>query len=191
MDGMGRRTEYSGEFFRNWSMLLGLLFFLSSFFFSLWSNCVLFCKYFGNGMFSAMLPEACFLFPRVWDVVFIHELLRMSSFYDLERDFHMCTPGPGPRGPKGQHIDALNRRGSVRSKGGTFGHCYWHAGLPWWLSGQEPACRRHGFSSRHGSRRSPGEGNGNPLQYSCLGNSMERGAWQAIVHGVSKESDRT
>ena len=35
MDGMGRRTEYSGEFFRNWSMLLGLLFFLSSFFFSL------------------------------------------------------------------------------------------------------------------------------------------------------------
>ena len=54
-------------------------------------------------MFSATLPEACFLFPRVWDVVFIHELLRMSSFYDLERDFHVCTPGPGPQRPKGQH----------------------------------------------------------------------------------------
>ena len=37
-----------------------------------------------------------------------------------------------------------------------------------------------------GSRRSPGEGNGNPLQYSCLGNSMDRGSWQAIVHGVVK-----
>ena len=37
-----------------------------------------------------------------------------------------------------------------------------------------------------GSGRSPGEGNGNPLQYSYLGNPMDRGAWQAIVHGVAK-----
>ena len=42
-----------------------------------------------------------------------------------------------------------------------------------------------------GSRRSPGEGNGNPLQHSCLGNPMDRGAWQAIVHGVATESDMT
>ena len=41
-----------------------------------------------------------------------------------------------------------------------------------------------------GLERSPGEGNGYPLQYSCLENSMDRGAWQATVHGVS-ESDRT
>ena len=37
-----------------------------------------------------------------------------------------------------------------------------------------------------GLGRSPGEGNGNPLQYSCLGNPMDRGAWQARVHGVAK-----
>ena len=37
-----------------------------------------------------------------------------------------------------------------------------------------------------GSGRSPGAGNGNPLQCSCLENSMDRGAWQAIVHGVTK-----
>ena len=37
-----------------------------------------------------------------------------------------------------------------------------------------------------GSERSPGEGNGNALQYSCLENSMDRGAWWAIVHGVAK-----
>ena len=37
-----------------------------------------------------------------------------------------------------------------------------------------------------GSRRSPGEGNRNPLQYSCLENPMDRGAWQAIVHRVTK-----
>ena len=42
-----------------------------------------------------------------------------------------------------------------------------------------------------GSGRSPGEGNGNLLQYSCLGNPMERGAWRAAVHGVAKESDMT
>ena len=37
-----------------------------------------------------------------------------------------------------------------------------------------------------GSGRSPGEGNGNLLQYSCLENTMDRGAWQATVHGVTK-----
>ena len=39
--------------------------------------------------------------------------------------------------------------------------------------------------------RSPTEGNGNPLQYSCLGNPRDRRAWKAIVNGVSKESDIT
>ena len=40
-----------------------------------------------------------------------------------------------------------------------------------------------------GSGRSPGEGNGNSLQYSCLGNPMYRGVWQATDHGVTKELD--
>jgi len=39
-----------------------------------------------------------------------------------------------------------------------------------------------------GSGRSPGEGNGNPLQYSCVGNPMDRGAWWATVHGDSKRN---
>ena len=42
-----------------------------------------------------------------------------------------------------------------------------------------------------GSGRSPGEGNGNPLQCSCLENSMDRGAWQATVQGLAKELDTT
>ena len=42
-----------------------------------------------------------------------------------------------------------------------------------------------------GLGRSPGEGNGKPLQYSCLENPMDRGAWQATVHGVTKELDTT
>ena len=42
-----------------------------------------------------------------------------------------------------------------------------------------------------GSGRSPREGNGNPLQYSCLENPMDRGAWWATVHRVAKELDMT
>ena len=42
-----------------------------------------------------------------------------------------------------------------------------------------------------GLGRSLGEGNGNPFQYSCLRSHMDRGAWQATVHGVAKESDTT
>ena len=47
----------------------------------------------------------------------------------------------------------------------------------------------HRFCPRDG--RSPGVGNGNPVQYSCLENSMDRGAWWVTVHGVAKESDMT
>ena len=50
-----------------------------------------------------------------------------------------------------------------------------------------PANRKCEFDPAAG--RSPGEGNGNPLQDSCLGNLMDRGAWR--VHGVTKESDMT
>ena len=45
------------------------------------------------------------------------------------------------------------------------------------------------WGSTRGSGRSPGEGNGNPLQYSCLKNPTDRGAWQATVHRGLKESD--
>ena len=52
--------------------------------------------------------------------------------------------------------------------------------------GKEFACNAGDLDSIPGSGRSPGERNGYPLQYSCLENSMDRGAWQAIVHGVAK-----
>ena len=45
---------------------------------------------------------------------------------------------------------------------------------------------QEGLGSIPGSGRSPGEGNGNPLQHSCWENPMDRGAWQATVHGVTK-----
>ena len=59
-------------------------------------------------------------------------------------------------------------------------------GLPWWLSGEESASNAGDLGLIPGSGRSPGEGNGNPLQYSCLENSMDREIWQALVSGVEK-----
>ena len=59
-------------------------------------------------------------------------------------------------------------------------------GLPWWLSGKEFACNAGDVGSIPGSGGSHGEGNGNPLQDSCLGDPMDGGARQTIVHGVAK-----
>ena len=61
---------------------------------------------------------------------------------------------------------------------------YW--GFPHSLVGKESACNMGDPGSIPGLGRSPGEGNGNPLQYSCLENPMDRGSWQATVHGVSR-----
>ena len=62
--------------------------------------------------------------------------------------------------------------------------------LPWWFSGKESACKAGGTRSIPGSGRSPGEGSGNPLQYSCLENPMDRETWQATVHGIAKSRTR-
>ena len=51
---------------------------------------------------------------------------------------------------------------------------------------KESACNARDPGSILGLGKSPGEGNGNTLQYSCLGNSMDRGVWRAIVPGVAK-----
>ena len=59
-------------------------------------------------------------------------------------------------------------------------------GLPWGLSGKESVFNAGDTGLIPGSGRSPGEGNGYALQYSCLGNHMYRGAWWATVHGVAK-----
>ena len=61
----------------------------------------------------------------------------------------------------------------------------------WWLSTKDPSANAGAASSVTGSGRSPGGGNGSPLPCSCLGNPMDGGAWQAVVHGVNKESDMT
>ena len=59
-------------------------------------------------------------------------------------------------------------------------------GLPRWLSGKESTCQAGDPGSVPGLGRSPEEGNGNPLWYSCLENPMDRGAWWATVHAVAE-----
>ena len=59
----------------------------------------------------------------------------------------------------------------------------------WEARGQESACQVRDVGSIPGSATS-GEGNGNPPQYSCLGNPMDRGAWRAAVHGVAESQTR-
>ena len=66
-----------------------------------------------------------------------------------------------------------------------------YGGFTGGLSGKESPCKAGDMGLIPGLGRSHGEGNGNPFQYSCLGNPMDRGAWQATVHGVTKESNMT
>ena len=60
------------------------------------------------------------------------------------------------------------------------------SGFPGGSDGKESACNAGDLGLIPGLERSPGEGNGNPLQYSCLENSMDKGTWWATVHGVTQ-----
>ena len=62
----------------------------------------------------------------------------------------------------------------------------YNLGFPCGSVVKNPPASAGELGSIPGLGRSPGEGNGNPLQFSCLGNPMDRGAWQIIVHGVAK-----
>ena len=61
-------------------------------------------------------------------------------------------------------------------------------GFPGSSDGKESACNAGDRGSIPGSGKSPGEGNGNPLQYSCLENTTDRGAWQVTPHGVEESN---
>ena len=84
---------------------------------------------------------------------------------------------------------------ATRSFSLYLGHTHTHTrthtrGLPWWLSVKKPSCNAGATGDANSISgllgRSPGEGLGNPLQYSCLENPMDGGAWRAAVHEVTK-----
>ena len=96
---------------------------------------------------------------------------------------NLPDPGTKPMSPAWQvGSSPLSHLGSPRA----FGIILNASWLPWWLSSKEPACQAGDMGLVPGPRRPLGEGNGNQLQYSCLGNPMDRGAWWATIHGAIK-----
>ena len=92
----------------------------------------------------------------------------------------VCTEGTGL---------GWYRRESHLKTAKQFSTQYLADGLPCWPVVKKLPANSGDMDSIPESGRSPGEGNGNPLQYFCLGNPMDRGAWWAPVHGFAKESD--
>ena len=72
------------------------------------------------------------------------------------------------------------------SKGSLWANMSQSERAPGGSDGKEFACNAGEPDSIPGSERSPGEGHDSPLQYSYLGNSMDRGTWQATIHGVAR-----
>ena len=68
---------------------------------------------------------------------------------------------------------------------------YINTGFPGGSVVKNPPANAEDMGLIRRSGRFPGEGNGNPFQYPCVGNPLDRGAWRPIVHGVSKEPDMT
>ena len=143
------------------------------------------------------LTLMCFLHLMPW--------VRLPRSEPLEEEEGFWGDG-GRGGVEGKSRDLLISLGSSAPTGDTMTptsctcvHFHSHLSilmkareLPWWLSGRESTCRcrRCRFDPRVEPGRSPGGGNDNPLQSSCLENPVDRGAWKAAVYGVT-ESDVT
>ena len=100
--------------------------------------------------------------------------------------------------PTGRASEGSKRKGALKRDGKTSLHLrgVWvvalgsRRGFPDGSAVNNPPANPGDKGSFLGSGRSPGGGNGSPLQYSCLENSMDRGAWRATVHGVAKSQTR-
>ena len=99
---------------------------------------------------------------------------------------HKCQllEGRGRRETKGEGEETLYGLGGTVSITLPGGHPLGFS--PGGSDGKGSTCNAGDLGSVSGLRRSPGDGNGNPRQYTCLENSMDRGAWRATVQGVAK-----
>ena len=144
---------------------------------------------------------------RIWEVS-EHEALNSTSWRTPERDFEKpkgrwkeCRHGNNRMipsledGPEEARTHRQKQENLDKSVADTwellFGHTDMDRGLPWWLGVKNPPASAGDTGSTPGSGRSPGEGNGSPLQYSCLENPLDRGVWRATAHGVAEDSDMT
>ena len=116
-------------------------------------------------------PTEILLETSAWK--YTHKHLRGLSMWDMHPQIDQR-----PHIPK--HTPRMNSEISHP------GYISVYLGFPSGLHGKKSACNAGDPGSILGLERSPGEGNGNPLQYSCLENPMDRGAWRAIVQRVAK-----
>ena len=115
--------------------------------------------------------------------------------YNIQREIMFCRKERTNRAPGGKRrtlkITGLrNQNKRVKMRPEFLITVYREDGYPGSSDVKESACNAGDPGSITGSGRSPGEGNGNPLQYSCLQNFMNRGAWWATVHGVAQSRTR-
>ena len=124
---------------------------------------------------------------------YIKLTLRMHS--NIQRvQTNMCFPGGSVLKNLSANAEDLSLiPGLGKSPGEENGNPLQYFELPRWLSGKESTYSSGAAGdtgSIPGSGRSPGGRNGDPFQYSCLGNPMDRGAWQATAHGIAKSQTR-
>ena len=116
-----------------------------------------------------------------------------SDYYSLPP---ICQLFPSHSSPKSKECKYIKNRGRYSDEAedpASICPLVFSLGLPRWPSDKETAYSAGDVGKTGlipGSGRSTGEGNGNPFQYSCLENPMDRGAWQATVHGVAKSQTR-
>ena len=138
---------------------------------------------------------ACTIFPSKNDTVKINfkNFLKSSSLIGFEKNNHLCTVNT----PKilrniGTDPSVFQARVMWDKSSWTIGLFFsWtilNKGFPHSSVGKESACNAGDLGLIPGSGRSPREGHGYPLQYSCLENPVDRGALQATVHGVASRT---
>ena len=117
---------------------------------------------------SACIHRTCKLITLILSIYIQNTKLKLDIFFKRKKDEREGSKGKHQRVPHFLHQQK------------------WDQGFPGGSDGKESACNAGDLGSIPGLGRSPGEGNGNPLQYSCLESPMDRGAWRAAVHGVTK-----
>ena len=108
--------------------------------------------------------------------------MEVENLYKVVREVTFEQKNPNEMRESREVLNVISRKDKIEN-------IYEGIWLPCWLSGKESVYQAWNSGSIPGSGRSSGEANGNPLQYSCLGNTMNRGTWQATVHGGAKELD--
>ena len=123
-------------------------------------------------------PSGLFLFSFLY-LSFCHEIISLP-LKRMSMTVQLCLDTYNKVG-KQQEVPKVSDTGHLLFSSNKDG-----IGFPWWLSGKESACNAGDPGSISGSERFRGGGHGNPLQYSCLDNLVDRGAWWAMVHRAAQ-----